>query len=384
MNRDTSKVATVARRRAWHAAKDEFIRRAGSANYLFGTFMDRQTGAVNPHHLRRRLGVHESARKDGAGIWTAGVDGMTREQAWVEVAQAGPKAFIAVANRVAGWSYIPQAFLTTTVDAGGGKVRNICVPTTLDRTVLSVLLEVLEPLIDPILSESQHGYRATRLAGHRVVVRRHQGFARGSTQVVGLRLKEAVCSGYRHVAEADIVRAFPSVSRPLLREFLVADGCSRSFARYLGRCLGNKQISRTVKGTPARITGIPLGNPVGPLLFNFFARTLHDLDLGDLVLVSYADNFFLAARTEEDLGEALKSFETVLKDDLLLNLKVKQRWSPDSPEPLSVLQGKKGGGWRIVVGTEGRVRLEPPRKVISSPSSTTAGKPRHRKTGGRP
>ena len=349
------------RREAWQAAEAEFVRRGGSANYLFGTMLDRQTGATTTHYLRERLGIHVPARTDGGARWTRGVDRQTRHDAWVVAKKAGPAMLVRIAARVRAGTWAPDPLLLCRVPKGNGQVRTIAVPTVVDRSVLSVLLEVLEPVIDPALSPAQHGYRTTHLAGTKVEVTRMPGIPRGSCLAVAVRLVEAVSSGYIHLAEADIKKAFLSVNRPVLRRLLVADGCSPRFAQVIIRCLGNKAIDpQKHDNLVRRVGGIPLGNPVGPILFNFAVRGLHELDLGDVVLTSYADNFFLAARTEKDMEDALLAFETRLREDLLLDHAVKQRWTPKATKTFSVLKGKQDGGWRISSDNHGRVQLGPP------------------------
>lgn len=350
-----------AHRAAWRAAEQEFIRRAGSAKYLFGTLLDRQTGATRTHYWREALGVPVPARKDGAARWTRGVDGLTRGKALALARKKGPRVFAQHAHRVQAMTWTPAPLVICRWIEDSDKVREIAVPTVMDRVVLSVLLEVLEPLIDPVLSPAQHGYRATCIEGVRIDVGRLTGVARGSCLVVAHRLYEAVRSGYEHLGEADVRSAFPSVNRSILRRQLIEDGCPPRFARVIIRALGNKTID--TKGGDRKtniIGGIPLGNPVGPLLFNLHVRQLHDLDLGEVVIVSYADNFFFAAKSKKDLNVALRIFTVRLEEDLLLGQSVKQRWSTSETRPFYVLKGKKDGGWRIVSGQDGQVRLGPP------------------------
>lgn len=350
------------RRAAWRSAEQEFLRRAGSAKFLFGTLFDRQTGATTTHHWREKMGVRVPAPRDGAARWTRGVDGETRLDSWTRAELLGPRMFVPLAGRVLNRSYTPQPLLLCRFDEDGkGKMRTIAVPTTLDRSLLSVLLEVLEPVIDPVLSEAQHGYRATTVAGQKIEVARLPGVPRGSSRAVALRLVDAVGSGFNYLVETDIKKAFPSVNRTVLKQMLVADGCSKSFAKLILRCLGSWAVdSRKDLNQPKRISGIPLGNPVGPIIFNFYVRQLHGLDLGEVILASYADNFFIAARSRKEGEVALAKFDNELKQKLLLDHSIKQRWPPNSKSPFFVLRGKKDGGWRISVGPHGDVQLKGP------------------------
>jgi hypothetical protein len=351
---------TMNRAEVWLEAYDTFIGRAGSATFLYGTHFDRQTGATGTHRFREAMGVHYPAPNDGAQQWTSGVDKQTRYMSWNTAQRRGPSVFVPMAERLLHGTYRPKPLLICRfVQAGRTKPREIAVPTVEDRVMSTVLLEVLTPIIDPVLSDRQHGYRSSFVAGRRVRLPDLQNIARGSTAALATRLFARARAGAVHLAEADITNAFMSVNRELLLQALQDDQCPVAFAKLIIRCLGDDAVDPEQGGKIIPVTGIPLGNPCGPLLFNFYVRRLHLIDLGPVDLFSYADNFFFSSKTEEALDQGVEKFLKVLRQDFCLDAQVEQKWNPQVGEKCTfkILEKKDRGGMHILVEGQGVVRL---------------------------
>jgi len=341
------------RRQLWLEAHRQYRRRATCAKFLFGTHHDRQTGAPTTHRYRREMGVCWTAPREHADGATRGSDGQSRASTWTRNTRKGIRALTPLAERIKARTYRPQSLkLARWQKPNGRGMRVVAVPTVHDRLVGAVLLEILEPIIDPILSPFQHGYRPTMVAGQRVAIPGFPGIPRGSTEIVARRLLRAVRAGYIHVVEMDIVNAFPSVLRGKLKSMLIADGCPQAFANVILQSLGTRAIDPDQDGKVIPVTGIPLGNPIGPLLFNFFVAGVHEVPTPG-ILVSFADNFFLAARSGDDLDEGIQQIHVAL-DDLGLTAERVQRWSVGTDRPLGILKEHL-----ILRGRDGKVVIQP-------------------------
>ena len=340
---------------AWACIKD----RLASPKFLYGTFSDRQTGALETHRYRTERGFNWVAPGDHAGLHTKGSDGRSRYSMWTRSEAKGRQLFAPVVEVIRAGEYEPEPLKIVRWEEernGRKKERTIAVPSVIDRTLQAVSLEVLEPILDPVLSDWQQGYRASSVAGEQMGVRGFRGVARGDIRIVGLRLKRALGEGFGWLGEVDINNAFPSVPRDLLKLALVADGCPAEFADFLIQMMGDKAVD---EGKQVKVGGIPLGCPYGPLLFNFYIQRVHDRlpsTRDGLRLVSYADNFFAATMSEDDLDEAIRELQAVL-EDLGLKSKIEQRWSADMNEPFFVLSGKKQGGFYLHLGDDRKVVL---------------------------
>lgn len=349
----------------WAEAERLFRQRITSMRFLLGTFMDRQTGALKTHRYRVELGATSPAPTDHSLPFSEGIDYESRMSLYRQVEHTGLRGFESIALAWRDGTYRPEPMKLVLVEKQGspGKFRELAVPTVLDRLVQVVLFEVLEPVIDPILSPWQHGYRSTSIQGRRVPVPGFPNVARGSTKIVALRLYRGMKSGFPFVLEIDAVNAFPSVSRGLLFNMLVADGCCRRFANDIINVLGSR-IYDPETGAMKQATGVPQGNVLSPLLFNFVVRRVHE-NIGpagqpDFLVVSYADNFFILARTEEALLQGASQVKAAL---LALGLESKdvQKCSTSTMQPgglrvLGHLTEDKDTGW-IIFRAQGDLAL---------------------------
>lgn len=290
------------RHRFWKMAFHLWRHVGGSAKYLAGTHRDRQTGAVRAHRWRQEFGQQHRAHADKSGLHVVDSDEESRLSSF-RGEHSLRRDLLPVAQRVREGKYHPRRLREARWPKDPHTPRRgwrvVEIPTVTDRLACSVLLEILEPLLDPVLSDHQHGYRASRVLGrYRGVPDEFPGIPRGSTDIVAHRLARHLAQGWSCVWEIDVVNAFPSVSRKRLRQILIEDGCPKAFSRDIIAALGRHVFD----GKDTRpTTGIPLGNPVGPLLFNFFLRGVHADATEGIVTVSYADNIYGVARDYDSM-----------------------------------------------------------------------------------
>ena len=133
-----------------------------------GTLAEQQTPtALDParaltvilmEEVTNRDNLNRAYRRVVANKGAAGVDGLTVDDLKVWIA-AHKDAFIAA---LLDGSYQPQPVRGVQIPKPGGGVRQLGIPTVIDRLVQQALLQVLEPLLDPTFSESSYGFRPGR------------------------------------------------------------------------------------------------------------------------------------------------------------------------------------------------------------------------------
>jgi RNA-directed DNA polymerase len=103
----------------------------------------------NLNQAYRRVKAHRGA---------PGVDGLTIDDlsSWIA---AHKQEFLAA---LLDGSYQPQPVRGVQIPKPGGGVRQLGIPTVIDRLVQQALLQVLEPLLDPTFSDSSYGFRPGR------------------------------------------------------------------------------------------------------------------------------------------------------------------------------------------------------------------------------
>src|SRR5215217_835372 len=146
-----------------------------------------------------------------------------------------------------GGSYRPTAVKRQEIPKSGGGVRQLGIPTVLDRFVQQAILQVLQPIFDPTFSEYSYGFRP------------------------GRRAHDAVCqaqrylqSGRRWVVDVDLEKFFDRVNHDVLMARLERRIGDRRLLRVIRRYLEAGALADGV--VAERHEGTPQGGPLSPLL----------------------------------------------------------------------------------------------------------------------
>jgi len=154
-------------------------------------------------------------------------------------------------------SYQPQAVRGVQIPKPGGKgMRQLGIPTVVDRLVQQAIVQVLEPILDPTFSASSYGFRPGRSA-HDALAKARQYVAEGRTIVVDI----------------DLEKFFDKVNHDILMARLGRRVGDKRMLKIIGRFLRAGMMQNGV--CVSRQEGTPQGGPASPLLANLL---LDDLD----------------------------------------------------------------------------------------------------------
>ena len=229
--------------------------------------MERVAGSANLNQAYKRVKANKGA---------PGVDGMTVQdlRPWL----ADHKDAL-VALLVRG-SYRPQPVKGTEIPKPGGGVRQLGIPTVVDRLVQQAILQVLQPIIDPSFSASSFGFRPGRSA--------HDALAQAGKYVAG---------GHGVVVDLDLEKFFDRVNHDILMARLARRIGDKRLLRIVRRFLEAVMMREGV--CVRRFEGTPQGGPLSPLLANLLLDDLDKmLEARGHRFCRYADDMNIYVRSE--------------------------------------------------------------------------------------
>jgi group II intron reverse transcriptase/maturase len=216
-----------------------------------------------------------------------GVDGMTVD----ELPEYLVEHWEEIREQLLAGTYQPKPVKRQEIPKSGGGVRELGIPTVLDRLVQQAILQVLQPRFDPTFSEHSHGFRPGRRA-HDAVCE-----AQGHIQ-----------DGRRVVVDVDLEKFFDRVNHDVLMEKLAGRIADK---RMLGLIRRYLEAGIMVNGVVVeRVEGTPQGGPLSPLLANVLLDEVDkELEKRGHAFVRYADDcnvYVRSRRAGEDVMKTLR------------------------------------------------------------------------------
>ncbi len=176
---------------------------------------------------------------------SAGVDGLTIEQTAEHLKERWPQ----VRKELIAGKHQPQAVRRVEIPKPTGGMRELGIPTVMDRLIQQALLQVLQPLIDPTFSEFSYGFRPGRSAHDAV-----------------LQAQRYAQEGFRVVVDVDLEKFFDRVNHDILMDRLAKRISDKAVLRLIRRYLQAGIMAGGV--VMDRSEGTPQGGPLSPLLAN--------------------------------------------------------------------------------------------------------------------
>ena len=214
----------------------------------------------------------------------AGIDGMSVEQLKPYLQQH----WAAIKEALLNDDYQPQAVRLVEIEKPSGGMRQLGIPTVVDRLIQQSLHQVLSPLFEPGFSESSYGFRPSRHA--------HQAVAQARAHV---------CSGRRWVVDLDLEKFFDRVNHDKLMSRVARKVKDKRVLRLIRRYLQAGMMSDGI--VSPRVEGTPQGGPLSPLLSNILLDELDkELERRGHQFVRYADDCNIYVRSRA-AGERVKA-----------------------------------------------------------------------------
>ena len=254
------------------------------------TLMERVLAPANLKRAYQRVVSNKGA---------PGADGMTVADLAGYVKQYWPILKV----RLLAGEYHPQAVRAVEIPKPQGGMRQLGIPSVVDRLIQQALLQQLTPIFDPLFSDYSYGFRPGRSA--------HQAVEMARTHVA---------AGHRCCVELDLEKFFDRVNHDVLidrcQKRIDDPGMIRLIRTFLNSgIMHNGVVAERERGTPQ-------GGPLSPLLANMLLDEVdRELERRGHRFARYADDCNIYVRSRK-AGERVMALLKRLYDKLRLTINV--------------------------------------------------------------
>ena len=232
----------------------------------------------------------------------AGVDEMSVEQLKPYLQEHWAK----IREELLKGEYQPQGVRCVEIPKPQGGMRQLGIPTVVDRLIQQALHQVLSRIFEPGFSESSYGFRPGR-----------------SAQQAVQQAREYVAEGRRWVVDLDLEKFFDRVNHDILMSRLARRISDKRVLRLIRRYL---QAGMMTDGMASpRTEGTPQGGPLSPLMSNILLDELDkELERRGHKFCRYADDCNIYVQSEQAGERVMKSITEFLEKRLRLKVNVEK------------------------------------------------------------
>jgi group II intron reverse transcriptase/maturase len=244
----------------------------------------------------------------------AGIDGMTVDEMLPYLREHKGELIASISG---GW-YKPKPVRRVEIPKPDGGVRQLGVPTVIDRMIQQAIMQVLQPIFEPTFSDNSYGFRPERNAQQAIV-----------------KAKAYYDEGYTRVVDIDLAKYFDTVNHDILLKLIGREIKDKAVIKLIRRFLksgvmANGLVSPTSEGTPQ-------GGNLSPLLSNIYLTEFDRmLESRGHKFVRYADDCNIYVKSSRAAERVMESCTKYL--EVKLKLKVNREKScTGSPTELKFL-----------------------------------------------
>ena len=237
-------------------------------------------------------------KKVKANKGAGGIDGISIE----DVNKYLKENWIDIKTKILKRKYKPQPVLRVEIPKPNGGVRNLGIPTVVDRIIEQAIAQVLTPMFEPQFSEHSYGFRPGRRAQQAIV-----------------ELLEYLNDGYTYIVDIDLEKFFDNVPQDKLM-YLV--GKTVKDPDVISLVTKYLRAGVMVKGKYEETNiGTPQGGNLSPLLSNIMLNELDkELEARGLHFVRYADDCIITVASSAAANRVMHSVTSWIERKLSLKV----------------------------------------------------------------
>lgn len=228
----------------------------------------------------------------------SGIDGMEVK----ELDEYLSKHLDEIKEQIRNKKYSPKPVKRVEIPKPDGGVRNLGVPTVVDRFVQQAIAQVLTPIYEPKFSESSYGFRPNRCC-----------------EMAILKALEFMNDGYQWVVDIDLGKFFDNVNHDKMISLIMKDVKCGEIVSLINKFLKSGiMIDDEYKES---VIGTPQGGNLSPLLSNIMLNQLdEELEARGLRFTRYADDCIILVGSSKAADRVMKNVSIFIESKLGLKV----------------------------------------------------------------
>lgn len=228
----------------------------------------------------------------------SGIDGMEVK----ELDEYLSKHLDEIKEQIRNKKYSPKPVKRVEIPKPDGSVRNLGVPTVVDRFVQQAIAQVLTPIYEPKFSESSYGFRPNRCC-----------------EMAILKALEFMNDGYQWVVDTDLEKFFDNVNHDKMISLIMKDVKCGEIVSLINKFLKSGiMIDDEYKES---VIGTPQGGNLSPLLSNIMLNQLDkELEARGLRFTRYADDCIILVGSSKAADRVMKNVSIFIESKLGLKV----------------------------------------------------------------